>query len=319
MPARERGKALNTETVLKALSGNHQAQAEIISYLESGCDPSIVFDDHFAKIGKAQRIGITGPPGAGKSTLVSKLISEVRKSERNCAVIACDPSSPYTQGALLGDRTRMTDHFLDSGVFIRSMATRGNLGGLAPTTSIVADFLDICGYQVIIIETVGVGQTEVDVVTKSDTVVVVMTPESGDSIQMMKAGLLEGADIFCINKFDRPGGESLEADLQFGLSLSSRFWTPPICRAIAKDNSGIKELFEKINQHFEISKNTAEREARLFERYKSEVEFWLGNFVFGKQDEQARTKIIQTAFKTGQKPWETAGSIWNAKMEERCQ
>lgn len=316
---KEQGKALNTEVITKAISGNHQAQAETISYLESGNNPAIVFDMHFSKIGKAHRIGITGPPGAGKSTLVSKLISQVRKSGKNCAIIACDPSSPYTQGALLGDRTRMTDHFLDPGVFIRSMATRGNLGGLAPTTSIIADFLDICDYPVIIIETVGVGQTEVDVVTKSDTVVVVMTPESGDSIQMMKAGLLEGADIFCINKFDRPGGEALEADLQFGLSLSSHKWIPPICRTIAKENFGIKELYDKINEHFETSKNTPEREQRLYERYKSEVEFWIGNFIFGKQQEQLRMKAIQSAFKTGQKPWETANSIWKAKMEETCQ
>jgi LAO/AO transport system kinase len=221
-------KALNSETVNRALNGNHGAQAEIITYLENGGDPEPVFGNNYHKIGQSHRIGITGSPGAGKSSLISRLISVVRRLDQKVAIIACDPSSPYTHGALLGDRTRMSQHFTDNGVFIRSMATRGHLGGMAPKSSIVADFLDICSYPIIIIETVGVGQTEVDVVSKSDTVVVVMTPDSGDSIQMMKAGLLEGADIFCINKSDRPGVDQLDAELQFAVSLWRKPWVPPV-------------------------------------------------------------------------------------------
>ncbi len=308
---------MNSEAIKKALSGNHQAQAEAISYLEAGKDPSLVFGDLYSKIGKAHRVGITGPPGAGKSTIVSRLISEVRHAGSACAVIACDPSSPYTQGALLGDRTRMVDHFTDPGVFIRSMATRGNLGGLAPTASIVADFLDLCGYPVILIETVGVGQTEVDVVSKTDTVIVILTPESGDSIQMMKAGLLEGADIFCINKADRPGSENLEADLQFGLSLAKQAWVPPIVRTIAKDNIGISELFKLIRKHFEHLLTSDKRDSRFFDRYSSEVDFWLSNYILNRESEAKRRAQVKKAFAQGVPPWVIASKLWNSKMEEK--
>lgn len=310
---------MNSEIVKKALSGNHQAQAQAISYLEAGRDPSLIFGDLYSKIGKSHRVGITGPPGAGKSTIVSRLITEVRRTGVSCAVIACDPSSPYTHGALLGDRTRMIDHFIDPFVFIRSMATRGNLGGLAPTASIVADFLDICSYPVILIETVGVGQTEVDVVSKTDTVVVILTPESGDSIQMMKAGLLEGADIFCINKADRPGGDNLEVDLQFGLSLSKLAWIPPIVKTIAKDNIGISDLYKQINKHFEHLLTSDKRDMRHFDRYTSEVDFWLSNYILNKENEPKRMTQVKSAFTQGIPPWVIASKLWASKMEEKCQ
>ncbi|HNW31065.1 MAG TPA: methylmalonyl Co-A mutase-associated GTPase MeaB [Caldisericia bacterium] len=310
---------MNTETVERAKAGNHQAQAEIITYLENGKNPEIIFGDSYHCIGNAHRIGITGPPGAGKSTVVSKLITEVRRTGSKCAVVACDPSSPYTHGALLGDRTRMVDHFTDPGVFIRSMATRGNLGGLAPTTSIVADFLDFCGYPVILIETVGVGQTEVDVVSKTDTVVVIITPESGDSIQMMKAGLLEGADIFCINKTDRPGGDVMEADLTFGLGLSSRDWAPPIVKTIAKESIGISELYTQIKKHMEHLIKNDERNNKCIERYFSEIDFWLESFVFDKALEPERKKYIQKSFGEDTPPWTVAKTLWKNKMEEPWQ
>lgn len=309
--------ALNTEIVEKAYSGNQQSQAAIISHLEQGNNPDIVFGNRYKEIGTSQRVGITGPPGAGKSTLVSRLIGQIRRNGHSCAVIACDPSSPYTRGALLGDRTRMTDHFTDPGVFIRSMASRGHQGGLAPTTSIVADFLDLCGYKFILIETVGVGQTEVDVVLKADTVVVVLTPESGDSIQMMKAGLLEGASIFCINKFDRPGGDALITDLEFGLSLSVLDWYPPIIPTIATKNKGISELFSEIDQHGTYARSNDKHEEKMQERFSSEVDFWLHSKIVNRLWQQNKSSAIQRAMMDGVTPWHLAEQIWNERMEEK--
>jgi LAO/AO transport system kinase len=308
--------ALNTETVEKAYSGNQQSQASVISHLEHGNDPDIVFGNRYKEIGNSQRIGITGPPGAGKSTIVSGLIGHIRREGHNCAVIACDPSSPYSQGALLGDRTRMSEHFTDPDVFIRSMASRGHMGGLAPTTSIVADFLDLCGYKYIFIETVGVGQTEVDVVLKTDTIVVVLTPESGDSIQMMKAGLLEGADIFCINKFDRSGGDSLISDLEFGLSLSKKDWRPPIVPTIAMRNKGVSELFSHIDEHGTYARANGKHDEKKQERFSSEVDFWLHNRIDNRLWQSDRTGIIQRAMIDGVTPWHLAEQIWSERMEE---
>jgi LAO/AO transport system kinase len=198
----------------------------------------------FPHTGKARVIGLTGAPGAGKSTLVDQLARQYRKQERTVGIIAVDPTSPYTGGAILGDRIRMQDHFADSGIYIRSMATRGSLGGLARTTADVATVLDASGRDVILIETVGVGQDEVDIVRLADITVVILVPGMGDDVQTIKAGIMEIADIFVINKSDRDGAERVEREIRALQSLSMRHdgWTPPIVKTVASDGSGVQEL-----------------------------------------------------------------------------
>ncbi len=205
-----------------------------------------------AGLGRAFRVGVTGPPGAGKSTLTEKFALLCRRRDQEVAILAVDPSSPFTGGALLGDRIRMQDLTLDDGVFIRSMASRGRLGGLATTSLEAADLLEAFGFDVVIHETVGVGQTERDIVSAADTTVVVLVPESGDAVQTMKAGLMEIADVFVVNKADRPGAENLERALTATLGLrprGDREWNPPIVRTVAVDGEGIQELSAAIDAH----------------------------------------------------------------------
>lgn len=201
-------------------AGKRTALARVISIVENGRPTAqALLDALHGKLGRARRIGITGPPGAGKSTLVAALVGALRQRGDTVGVVAVDPTSPFTGGALLGDRIRMGEVTLDPGVFIRSMATRGSLGGLALATKEVADVLDAFGFQHVLVETVGVGQSELDIAAAADTTVVVLVPESGDSIQAMKAGLMEIADLFVINKADRPGAERLAREVEMMLRL----------------------------------------------------------------------------------------------------
>jgi len=198
----------------------------------------------FPHSGRARVIGLTGPPGSGKSTLVDQLARLYRKQNRTVGIIAVDPTSPYTGGAILGDRIRMQDHFSDPGIYIRSMATRGSLGGLARTTADVATVLDASGRDLVLIETVGVGQDEVDIVRLADITVVILVPGMGDDVQSIKAGIMEIADIFVINKSDREGAERVEREVRALQSLAVRQdgWTPPIVKTVASEGTGVPEL-----------------------------------------------------------------------------
>jgi LAO/AO transport system kinase len=256
-----------------------------------------------ARLGRGRRLGLTGPPGAGKSTLSTGLTAAYRAAGLTVGVVAVDPTSPFTGGALLGDRIRMESVALDPGVFIRSMATRGSLGGLAATTREVADVLDGFGFDRIVIETVGVGQSELDIARMADTSVVALVPESGDSIQTLKAGLMEIADVFVINKADRPGADRLrhEVELMLGLRMGHAFrdipahhgvemrstnparmarkaataeadrWTPPVLLTVAAKGEGIHDLIGAVDRHFAYLERSGELRARRRQRLRERV------------------------------------------------
>ncbi len=239
-------------------SGKVRALSKIISQVENERDG---YKTTLAKLyedgGRAIRIGITGPPGAGKSTLVNGLVHQFLNQQKRVGIVAVDPTSPFTGGALLGDRVRMNEFPTDGRVFFRSMATRGHTGGLSAATSNVSVVLDAFGYDVVMIETVGVGQVELDVIDNCDVVVVVLVPESGDAVQTMKAGLMEIAHVFAINKADRAGAEDLQQDLQRTLELRKHEqgdWQIPVLRTQATTRDGIDALFDTVGEYIEFSK-----------------------------------------------------------------
>lgn len=233
-------------------SGNVRALARIISVIENeGENRDEILKNIFNLSGRAYILGVTGSPGAGKSSLVDRITSQLRKRSETVGIVAVDPTSPFTGGALLGDRIRMQDHAVDRGVYIRSMGTRGSLGGLARTTKDVVKALDAFGYQWVIVETVGVGQAELDIMNVADTTMVVLTPGAGDSIQTIKAGIMEIADIFAVNKCDLPGAPRVASEVMQMLDLQGGAveWRPPVVQVSTLDDRGLGDLLEAIEKH----------------------------------------------------------------------
>jgi LAO/AO transport system kinase len=251
----------------RILSGDMRAMARAITAVENREPASAsLLKALFPSSGKAQVIGLTGSPGAGKSTLVDQLAREFRKQQQTVGIVAVDPTSPYTGGAILGDRIRMQSHYSDPGIYIRSMATRGSLGGLARTTADVTTVLDASGRDVILIETVGVGQDEVDIVRLADVTVVILVPGMGDDVQSIKAGIMEIADVFVINKADRDGAERVEREIRAMQSLAPRTdkWTPPVVKTIASEGKGIAELAQAISGYYAfLRQNGLVRQKRI--------------------------------------------------------
>ena len=271
--------ALTSEALLeRLLAGDRVALARAISWVENEHDHSTaLLDACFARSGRAYRLGITGPPGAGKSTLVTKLAREYRARGMSVAIVAVDPTSPFSGGALLGDRVRMNELAGDDGVFIRSMATRGSMGGLAVHTTQACDVLDAAGFDRVLIETVGVGQSELEVAQTADTTAVVLVPESGDAVQAMKAGLMEIADIFVMNKSDREGADRAAQAIRSALHLRAQTsdWSIPVHMTVAPRAQGVGELVELFEKHLAWlgDSGTLERRrrARLEQRLESLV------------------------------------------------
>ncbi|WP_297701561.1 methylmalonyl Co-A mutase-associated GTPase MeaB [Mycobacterium sp.] len=266
------------DLVVRARQGQARAVARLISLVEDGAPELREVAAALARdTGRAQVVGITGAPGVGKSTSVSVLITALRAAGEKVGVLAVDPSSPFSGGALLGDRVRMQDHALDDGVFIRSMATRGHLGGIAWATPQALRVLDAAGCDVVLVETVGVGQSEVEVVALADTTVVLLAPGMGDGIQAAKAGILEVADVFVVNKADREGADQTIRDLKHMISLGRQgtagpSWRPPIVRTVATTAEGIEDLLAAIEEHRAWMLSHGELDARRQRRAEAEIE-----------------------------------------------
>jgi LAO/AO transport system kinase len=295
--------------------GDRIAIARAISAVENELEGSAdLLRSIFTRTGRSYRIGITGPPGAGKSTITNKLARFYRNQGVSVGIIAVDPTSPFTGGALLGDRVRMTDVDLDQGVFIRSMASRGSLGGLSRKAIEAADVLDAAGKDVVIMETVGVGQSELDIAGAADTTVVVLVPESGDSIQAMKAGLMEIADFFVLNKADRAGADQAVMSIQMILNIrKDEGWKPDVLKSIASEGTGITEVAARIAEHrtyLETSgRLTLKRSARIERRIRELVSDQLREDFWTPDREALLRERVRGVMELHSTPYETAREL----------
>jgi len=271
------------ELVRRIRAGELRALSRAISTVEDRTPESTeLLKALFPYSGNAVLLGLTGSPGAGKSTLVDQVAREYRKQGKTIGIVAVDPTSPFSGGAILGDRIRMQSHHADAGIYIRSMATRGSLGGLASTTADVATVLDASGRDLVMIETVGVGQDEVDIVRLADVTIVVLVPGMGDDVQTIKAGIMEIADIFVINKSDREGAERVEREIRAMQSLAMRKdnWTPPIVKTVASEGTGITELLAAIEKYREYLQQSGGARARRIENWRVRIAEMLRDALF---------------------------------------
>ena len=267
---------INQDFIKEILSQKHQSIARAISIIENNDSSNIesILSGIYNETGKAYRIGITGPPGAGKSSITNEII-KLLSSDKKIAVLSVDPTSPFTGGAILGDRIRMIEHYNNPNVFIRSLGSRGSRGGLADNISFVGDVLDAAGFDIIIFETVGVGQIELDVMEASDTTIVVLVPESGDDIQILKAGMMEIADIFVVNKSDRAGSEKINLSLNNFLSIipkDENKWYPKVVKTSVYDKYGFDELLELVFERQSYLDNSGEKKQKNKNRYLRQIQ-----------------------------------------------
>jgi LAO/AO transport system kinase len=277
--------------------GDRRAVARLISLVEDGApEASEAIREVYPLTGHASTVGITGAPGAGKSTLIDGLIARIRAADLSVGVIAVDPTSPFSGGALLGDRVRMGSHSLDDKVFIRSMATRGHLGGLSLAAPEAMRVLEASGSDLVIVETVGVGQSEVEVARQADTTIVVLAPGMGDAIQAAKAGILEVADVFCVNKADKGGTDEVARDLRGMLEMGpgrDESWTPPVVVTSAAEGTGIDELWEAIRLHEAHLRSEGRLEARRRERFSFEIREIVGERLKAHLEEAAGPRVLE--------------------------
>jgi LAO/AO transport system kinase len=276
----------------RLLSGDRRALARVISKIERE-DPETpgIISEIYVKTGGAMTVGFTGPPGVGKSSIIAKLIELYRKEDRRVGVVSVDPSSPFSKGAILGDRIRLSDHFLDPGVFIRSMGTRGHLGGLAGGSRLAALAMEAAGFDVVLFETVGVGQGEVEVASAADTVVLALQPGAGDAVQALKAGVMEIADVFCINKADHPqakgAANEVRSILDIGQELDPQPWFPPIVMTRGDTGEGVEELKDVIAEH----RSYLEEGGRLEERRRASLKEFVISWAKDRLEKEMQERL----------------------------